>query len=186
MIYPIIVYGDPILRQRAHDVKEGEVDLKALVADMYETMYAARGVGLAAPQIGKSLRVFVVDGSVMDNEPELEGFKQVFVNPVIVDEQGDPWPYEEGCLSIPNIREDVERRKKVRLRYVNEDWVPHEDIFDALKARIVQHEYDHLEGKLFIDYLTPLKKRLMKGKLADISKGKTDTEYAIKVKTSAR
>lgn len=180
MIHPIIMYGDPVLRQRAKEIKHGSPDVKELANDMFETMYAAKGIGLAAPQIGKSMRLFVVDGNVLDGEPEMAGFKKVFINPVMIDELGDPWDYEEGCLSIPNIRENVARKAEIRIRYFDEDWNEHEDAYDGLKARVVQHEYDHLEGKLFIDYLTPLKKRLIKGKLTDISKGKTDAEYAIK------
>jgi peptide deformylase len=178
MIYPIVMYGDPVLRQRAKDIKEG-TDLKQLIADMFETMYAANGIGLAAPQIGKGIRLFVVDGTGMEDEPGMEDFKKVFINPKIVDETGTPWEFEEGCLSIPNIREKISRKEKVNVRYYDEDWNPHEETLDGMKARIVQHEYDHIEGKLFVDYLKPLKKRLLKGKLADISKGKVDTEYRI-------
>lgn len=180
MIYPIVVYGDPILRQRAKDIEKDSIDVKTLAADMFETMYAANGVGLAAPQIGKGIRIFVVDGSVMEDEPDLADFKKVFINPEVLDEQGEPWAFEEGCLSIPNIREDVNRKEQVRIRYYDEDWNLHEETYDGVKARIIQHEYDHLEGKLFIDYLTPLKKRLLKGKLTDITKGKTETEYQIR------
>jgi peptide deformylase len=178
MIYPIVMYGDPVLRQRAKDIKEG-TDLKQLIEDMYETMHGASGIGLAAPQIGKSLRLFVVDGTVLEDEPAMQDFKKAFINPQIVDETGDPWEYEEGCLSIPNIREKVARKEKLKIRYFDEDWNPKEEIYDGMKARIIQHEYDHIEGKLFVDYLPALKKRLLKGKLADISKGKVDTEYRI-------
>lgn len=181
MIYPIVMYGDPVLRQRAKDVEKG-TDLKQLILDMYETMYGAQGIGLAAPQIGKGIRLFVVDGSVLEDDPNLQDFKKAFVNPVMLEELGTEWEYEEGCLSIPNIRETVNRREKLRIRYYDEDWNLHEEEFAGLKARIIQHEYDHIEGKLFIDYLTPLKKRLLKGKLADISKGKVETEYRIKFK----
>jgi peptide deformylase len=178
MIYPIVMYGDPVLRQRAKDIKEG-TDLKQLIEDMYETMHGASGIGLAAPQIGKSLRLFVVDGTVLEDEPAMQDFKKAFINPQIVDETGDPWEYEEGCLSIPNIREKVARKEKLKIRYFDQDWNPKEEIYDGMKARIIQHEYDHIEGKLFVDYLPALKKRLLKGKLADISKGKVDTEYRI-------
>jgi peptide deformylase len=181
MIYPIVMYGDPVLRQKAKDVEKG-TDLKQLVLDMYETMYGAQGIGLAAPQIGKGIRLFVVDGGVIEDDPELQDFKKAFVNPVMLEELGTEWEYEEGCLSIPNIRENVNRKEKLRIRYYDDDWNLHEEEFDGLKARIIQHEYDHIEGKLFIDYLTPLKKRLLKGKLADISKGKVETEYRIKYK----
>lgn len=178
MIYPIVMYGDPVLRQKAKDMEPG-TDILALVEDMFETMYAANGVGLAAPQIGKSLRLFVIDGSAIEDQPGMENFKKVFVNPQMIEELGTPWEYEEGCLSIPNIREKVSRKERLTIKYFDENWNPQEDTFDGLKARIIQHEYDHIEGKMFVDYLTPLKKRLLKGKLSDISKGKVDTEYRI-------
>jgi peptide deformylase len=172
------MYGDPVLRQKAKDIEKG-TDLTQLIEDMYETMNAASGIGLAAPQIGKGIRLFVVDGSALDEEEGMEDFKKVFVNPQILDEQGDPWEFEEGCLSIPNIREKVKRKEEVHIRYYDAEWNLHEETFDGMKARIIQHEYDHIEGKLFVDYLTPLKKKLLKGKLTDISKGKVDTEYRI-------
>jgi peptide deformylase len=178
MIYPIVMYGDPVLRQKAKDIEPG-TDLKQLIADMVDTMHAASGIGLAAPQIGKAIRLFVVDGSGLEDEPEMENFKKAFINPLILDEAGTPWEFEEGCLSIPNIREKISRKEKLKIRYYDEDWNVHEESYDGMKARIIQHEYDHIEGKLFVDYLTPLKKRLLKGKLADISKGKVDTEYRI-------
>ncbi len=178
MIYPIVVYGDAVLRKRAIDIKAG-TDLKDLVADMYETMHAAHGIGLAAPQIGKSIRLFIVDGTTLEDEPTLADFKKVFVNAVILNETGKEWDFEEGCLSIPNIREDVARKEKVRVKYFDENWSAFEEEFDGMKARIIQHEYDHIEGKLFLDYLTPLKKRMLKGKLVDISKGDVDTDYRI-------
>lgn len=178
MIYPIVMYGDAVLRKRALDIEKG-TDLKELVNDMFETMYAAHGIGLAAPQIGKSIRLFVVDGTTLEDEPTLKDFKKTFVNPLVISETGPEWDFEEGCLSIPNIREDVARRERVRLKYFDENWNEFEEEFTGMKARIIQHEYDHIEGKLFIDYLTPLKKRMLKGKLADISKGDVDTEYRI-------
>jgi len=178
MIYPIVMYGDPVLRKRAKDIDKGE-DIKELVNDMFETMHAAHGIGLAAPQIGKSIRMFVVDGTTLEDEPTLKDFKKAFVNPILLNEEGEPWPFEEGCLSIPNIREEVERPEKIRVKYFDEDWNAHEQNFSGMKARIIQHEYDHIEGKLFIDYLSPLKKRTLKGKLSDISKGDVDTEYRI-------
>lgn len=178
MIYPIVMYGDPVLRQKATDIEKG-TDLKQLLEDMFETMHAASGIGLAAPQIGKGIRLFIVDGSVLEDEPGMEDFKKAFVNPTILEEEGTPWEFEEGCLSIPNIREKVSRKEKLRIRYFDENWVEHTEEYDGMKARIIQHEYDHIEGKLFVDYLPALKKRLLKGKLADISKGKVDTEYRI-------
>lgn len=178
MIYPIIMYGDPVLRQKAKEIEKG-TDLRQLISDMYDTMHAASGIGLAAPQIGKSIRLFVVDGSGLEDEPEMENFKKAFINPVVLKEDGTPWEFEEGCLSIPNIREKISRKEKLNIRYFDEEWNQHEESYDGMKARIIQHEYDHIEGKLFIDYLTPLKKRLLKGRLADISKGKVETEYRI-------
>lgn len=178
MIYPIIMYGDPVLRQKAKEIDPGS-DLKQLIDDMYETMHNASGIGLAASQIGKSLRLFVVDGTIIDDEPGMADFKKVFINPLILEESGMPWDYEEGCLSIPNIREKISRKEILRIRYYDENWNMMEHRFEGMKARIIQHEYDHIEGKMFVDYLTPLRKRLLKGKLADISKGNVDTEYRI-------
>ncbi len=182
MIYPIVMYGDAVLRKKASNIEPG-TDVKLLVADMFETMYAANGVGLAAPQIGKAIRLFVADGTSMQDEEEgsedMTGFKKAFINPTILKEAGDAWEFEEGCLSIPNIREKVSRKEALRVRYYDEDWNLHEEDYDGIKARIIQHEYDHIEGKLFIDYLTPLKNRMHKGKLADISKGDVDTDYRI-------
>jgi peptide deformylase len=178
MIYPIVMYGDPVLRQRATDIEVG-TDLSQLIADMYDTMHGASGIGLAAPQIGKSIRLFIVDGTVLEDEPDLQDFKKAFINPVMIEELGTPWEFEEGCLSIPSIREKVARKAELKIRYYDEGWNLKEESFDGMKARIIQHEYDHIEGKMFVDYLTPLKKRLLKGKLADISKGKVDTEYRI-------
>ncbi|MEO5600843.1 MAG: peptide deformylase [Cyclobacteriaceae bacterium] len=178
MIYPIVMYGDPVLRQRAKDIKP-ETDIKQLVDDMYETLHGANGIGLAAPQIGKSVRLFIVDGTSLEEDPAMDNFKKVFVNPVLIEELGNPWEFEEGCLSIPNIREKISRKGQLKIRYYDENWNLFEEEYDGMKARIIQHEYDHIEGKMFVDYLTPLKKRLLKGKLSDISKGKVDTEYRI-------
>jgi peptide deformylase len=182
MIYPIVMYGDAVLRKKATDIEKG-TDLKQLIADMFETMDAASGVGLAAPQIGKAIRLFIVDGTPMQDEEEdaedMRDFKKAFINPVILEEEGEPWDFEEGCLSIPNIREKVSRKEVVHIRYYDENWNLKEEEYDGMKARIIQHEYDHIEGKLFIDYLTPLKKRMLKGKLADISKGDVKTDYRI-------
>lgn len=180
MIYPIVVYGDPVLKKKARDIEEGEIDVKQLAEDMFETMEAASGVGLAAPQIGKSIRMFVVDGTPLE-EKETEGFKQVFINPEMIEELGESWEYEEGCLSIPTIREKVSRQEKLRIRYFDEEWNEHEKEYDGIKARIIQHEYDHVEGILFTDKLTPFKKRLLKGKLQNISKGKVKADYRIAI-----
>jgi peptide deformylase len=172
------MYGDPVLRQRAKEIPQG-TDVKQLIADMYETMDAASGIGLAAPQIGKAIRLFVVDGTALEDEPGMESFKKAFINPQVLEETGTAWDFEEGCLSIPNIREKISRKEKVRIKYYDEDWNLKEEEYDGMKARIIQHEYDHIEGKMFVDYLSSLKKKLLKGKLADISKGKVDTEYRI-------
>jgi peptide deformylase len=179
MIYPIVAYGDPVLKKVAKNVEKDKIDLKKLAEDMFETMYNAHGVGIAAPQIGMSLRLFVVDGSPLDEEA-LKDFKKVFVNPTIIEEKGDDWPYEEGCLSIPGIRSEVMRPERVKLHYFDEEWMEHTKVFSGIAARIIQHEYDHIEGVLFIDYLPPIKKRLIKGKLSNISKGAVDVNYKMK------
>ena len=190
MIYPIVAYGDPILRKPTRFIEKEELDLKKLTADMFETMYSANGVGLAAPQIGMNIRVFVVDGtafSEMDvddefDEPDLSlvGFKKSFINPEIIEESGEEWAFEEGCLSIPGIRGDVYRPDTVRIRYRDADWNEFEEEYRGMAARIIQHEYDHLLGKLFVDYLPTLKKQFIKKKLTDISKGNVDADYRMR------
>ena len=178
MIYPIVAYGHPVLRKVAEEINEGDIDIKELIDNMFETMYNAHGVGLAAPQIGKSIRVFIVDGSPMsDDKEDMEDFKKVFINPIIIKEEGKKWAFEEGCLSIPDIRGSVDRQEKVIINYLDENWVEHEDEFTGLKARIIQHEYDHIEGVLFLDYLSAMKKRLLKAKLTKISKGTINADY---------
>lgn len=187
MILPIVAYGDPVLRKRAKIIEPGTLDVKALSETMFETMYAASGVGLAAPQIGQSIRLFVVDGEPL-NEDEAEedidktliGFKKVFINPEIIEEAGEDWDFEEGCLSIPGIRGEVRRPEIIVIRYMDTDWNEHEEEYEGMAARIIQHEYDHLDGKLFTDYLPTLRRTLIKKKLADITKGKTDAEYKMK------
>jgi peptide deformylase len=183
MIYPIVVYGNPVLKKKAADIVKGKLDVVALAADMYETMEQADGIGLAAPQIGKSIRMFVIDASKME-DPEVNQFKQIFINPVMIEEEGEEWAFEEGCLSIPEIREDVFRHESLRIKFFDENWVAHEKTYSGLQARIIQHEYDHIEGILFTDHLTPFKKRLLKGKLANISKGKVQPGYRIKAPLS--
>lgn len=180
MIYPIVVYGDPVLKREADEIEEGSIDVIKLSEDMFETMYEASGIGLAAPQIGKSIRMFVVDGSPLEEEG-MDNFKKVFINPEIVWEEGEKWNFEEGCLSIPGIREEISRHAKLRINYLDEHFVEHEEEFDGMKARIIQHEYDHIDGVLFTDYLSPFKKRVLKGKLNNISKGKCDADYKIKI-----
>lgn len=179
MIYPIVAYGDPVLKKKAHNIEKGSVDLEKLIPDMFETMYNANGVGLAAPQIGMDIRIFVVDGTPLDEE-KMEGFKKAFINPTILKEEGEEWGYEEGCLSIPGIRAEVLRSSKLTLHYFDENWNEHKEEFDGLKARIIQHEYDHIEGILFIDHLSSLKKRLIKSKLGGISKGSVDVDYKMR------
>jgi peptide deformylase len=179
MIYPIVLYGDPVLKKKAQDIDQDSEDIKQLVEDMFETMYHASGVGLAAPQIGKSVRVFVIDSTPME-EDESKGVKKAFINPQILEETGKEWDFEEGCLSIPGVREDVSRHPSVRIQYFDEEWNEHEDVFDGVLARIIQHEYDHIEGILFTDHLSSFKKRLLKGRLNNISKGKVDVDYRFK------
>jgi len=180
MIYPIVIYGDPVLKKQAEPIKKGEPGLDELIRDMYETMENAHGIGLAAPQIGKPVRLFVVDASALDDE-NVKNFKQVFINPEILDEGDEEWKYEEGCLSIPGIKEDVFRPKVINLKYQDENFQPHTEKFDGIKARIIQHEYDHLEGVLFTEHLSAFKKSLLRGKLKDISQGKLEAKYPVKV-----
>jgi peptide deformylase len=182
MKYPIIAYGDPVLRRKATAIEPEEYPhIKQVIDDMYETMYGARGVGLAAPQVGLSMRLFVVDASVFaDEEPDLKDFKKTFINATILEETGEEWGFNEGCLSIPDIREDVYRKPTVKISYYDENWKHHEDTFSGLAARVIQHEYDHIEGKLFTDKLSPLRKRLIEKRLNDISKGIVDVEYKMK------
>jgi len=182
MILPVTVYGDPLLRKVAKPIDKNEEGLSELIDNMFETMHNADGVGLAAPQIGKSVRIFVVDASpaASEEEPELADFKKVFINPTILSTSGEPWAFEEGCLSLPNIREDVIRPEEVVIHYFDEKWVEKTEKYNSYPARIIQHEYDHLDGKLFVDYISPLRKRLLKSKLAAISKGKTNAAYKIK------
>ncbi len=184
MIYPIVLYGDPVLKKKTEDIPVNE-DVSELIHDMFETMYHASGVGLAAPQIGKSQRIFVMDSSPIE-EKETEGLKQVFINPKITERKGDLWDFEEGCLSIPGIREDVKREPEITVEFYDQDWEKQVKTFDGIQARIIQHEYDHIEGILFTDYLTAFKKRLLKGKLSNISKGKVDTEYKVKAPLAVR
>jgi peptide deformylase len=180
MILPIVQYGDAILRKKCADIKADYPDLKKLIENMFETMYAASGVGLAAPQVGLPIRLFVVDAEPMDEE-NLKGFKKVFINARIVKEDGEKWTYNEGCLSIPSIREDVNRNEIIHIEYFDEDFNKYKETYDGKVARVIQHELDHTDGKLFIDYLTPLKKEMLKGKLSDISKGRVDVDYKIRL-----
>lgn len=186
MILPIVAYGSPVLRKVCVDIDPGYENLSKLLDDMWETMYASNGVGLAAPQINKGIRLFVVDSKqIFENQdeddkgkyPDEPGVKQVFINAHIREFDGKEWSYNEGCLSIPKIREDIMRPEEVVIEYLDENFKPHTERFVGLTARIIQHEYDHLEGKLFIDYLKPLRKKMLQGKLNDISKGKLKLDY---------
>ena len=186
MILPIIAYGDPVLKKKAVDITKDYPGLSQFIANMFDTMNNAKGVGLAAPQVGASIRLFIIDGAPYvddDNEKDeenLKAFKRIFINAQILKEEGEKWKFNEGCLSIPSIREDVEREPEVRIRYVDENFVKHEETFTGIKARIIQHEYDHIEGILFTDRINPLRKRLLKRKLTDISKGIVDVSYKMK------
>lgn len=188
MILPIVAYGDPVLRKKCRKIPEDYPGLKELIANMWETMYNASGVGLAAPQVGVPVRIFVIDPSPFAEDPEVEeqdreqlkDLKKVFINPKIVEEEGDEWPFNEGCLSIPDIREDVFRKPVITIEYQDEDFKTHRETYSGLAARVIQHEYDHIEGILFTDKLSSLKKRLIKGKLANISKGKIRIDYKMR------
>lgn len=186
MTYPIVAFGHPVLKRKAKDV-EVNPNLLAFIDNLFETMYAAKGVGLAAPQVGKCQRVFVVDGSPLAEDPEnsadaeaLKSFKRAFINPVIVEESGEPWGFEEGCLSIPDIHATVIRQPNIVIHSMDKQGKPLVESFSGVPARIIQHEYDHIEGVLFTDRLQPLKKRLLKGKLNDIAKGNISTDYRMK------
>lgn len=186
MILPIVAYGDPVLKKVGEEITKDYPGLQQLIADMFETMYNARGVGLAAPQVGRSIRLFIVDAKPFaeDEEEEdrrmLENFKQVFINAQILEETGEEWKFNEGCLSIPKIREDVYRKKKLKIEFYDEQFNFHSKQFEGTAARIIQHEYDHIEGTLFTDRISPLRRRLLKRKLTDITKGNVDVDYKMK------
>jgi peptide deformylase len=178
MILPITAYGHPVLKKVAEEIDKDYPELAELIEDMYETMHADEGVGLAAPQINRSIRLFVVDATPYADEIEgAENFKKVFINPIITNEEGDEVLMEEGCLSIPNIREQVARKPKISIEYYDEQWNLHEENYDGMFARIIQHEYDHLEGILFVEKISSLRKTLLKRKLQDISKGNIKVKY---------
>ncbi len=195
MILPIVAYGDPVLRKMGVDIDKDYPNLEQLIADMFDTMNNALGVGLAAPQIGRAIRLFIVDTKPFaerdeddedddeftpEERAQLEEFKQVFINARIVEEDGEEWAFNEGCLSIPKIREDVYRKPKLRIKYLDEKFVEHDKVFEGLIARVIQHEYDHIEGKLFTDKISPLRRRMIQGKLNDISKGKVQIGYKMR------
>lgn len=188
MILPIVAYGDPVLRKMGVEIDKDYPNLKELIANMKETMYNASGVGLAAPQIGKAIRLFVIDASPFAEDDDLDDeeratlkeFNRVYINPKILDEEGEEWTFNEGCLSIPDVREDVTRKPKVTLEYQDENFNTHTEVLDGLAARVFQHEYDHIEGVLFTDKVSSLKKRLIKRKLENISKGKIRADYRMR------
>ncbi len=194
MILPIIAYGHPVLKRKAEVINKDYPKLKELIENMFETMYNASGVGIAAPQIGLSIRLFIVDtnpfaedDSLSDNDKnQLKSFKKIFINPVIIDEKGGEWSFEEGCLSIPNIREGVLRQKQITIQYHDENFNKHTDSFDGLLGRVIQHEYDHIEGVLFTDKLSSFKKQLLKKKLLKISSGKLSFDYEMKYFKSSK
>jgi len=187
MILPIYAYGQPVLKKVAKDIDQDYPELEKLIADMWETMYNAQGVGLAAPQIGRGIRLFLVDSiQVMDEGKEADGIKQVFINAEIVEETGKEWAYEEGCLSIPDIRGDVKRQENLTIRFLDENFEEHTVTYTGINARVVQHEYDHIDGLLFTEKLKPIKKRLIKRKLENIKKGKIKSEYRMKFVVSRR
>lgn len=188
MILPIIAYGDPVLRKVSSNIDKDYPNLNDLLTNMWETMYNANGVGLAAPQIGLAVRIFLVDTEPFADDDELteeeqkqlKGFKQVFINAEIEEETGEEWPFNEGCLSIPDVREDVNRKDTIKITYLDENFKTHTKTYDGLLARVIQHEYDHIEGVLFTDKLSSLKKRLIKGRLTNISKGKINVDYRMR------
>lgn len=188
MILPIVAYGDPVLKKKAKEITKEYPKFSELLENMFETMYNAQGVGLAAPQIGLPIRLFIVDASPFADDEELteeeskvlEDFKKVFINAEIIEETGDEWGFTEGCLSIPDVREDVFRNETIKIKYLDENFKEHTEVYDGLAARVIQHEYDHIEGVLFTDKLSSLKKRLIKGKLTNISKGKITPDYKMR------
>ena len=194
MILPIVVYGDPVLRKKCVEIEKSHPNLEQIIKDMYETMYDANGVGIAAPQVGKPIRLFLVDASPFaevdeDEEPEfseaemkeMNGFKKTFINARILEEVGEEWKFNEGCLSIPKIREDVLRKPDVTIEYYDEKFKKHTETYTGVIARVIQHEYDHIEGILFTDKINPFKRKLIAGKLIDISKGKFKADYKTRV-----
>ncbi|WP_299439894.1 peptide deformylase [uncultured Aquimarina sp.] len=188
MIIPIVAYGDPVLKKKAKEINKEYPKLSELLENMFETMYNAHGVGLAAPQIGLPIRLFLVDTEPFSDDEELseeerevlKGFKKVFINATIIEETGEEWAFTEGCLSIPEVREDVFRKETIKINYFDENFVEYTETYSGLAARVIQHEYDHIEGVLFTDKLSSLKKRLIKGKLTNISKGKIDADYRMR------
>lgn len=181
MIYPITIYGNPVLRKETVDIDKDYPELQQLIEDMFKTLYRAEGVGLAAPQIGLSIRLFVIDLNVLaEDDPACDGFKKVFINPKIVEYSEKTESRDEGCLSLPGINESVKRSWSVKIAYFDENWVRHEEVIEGFPARAVQHEYDHLEGKMFIDHLSPIRRQMNRTKLSSMAKGKIRCRYTIK------
>ena len=187
MVLPIIGYGSAVLKTKAKEIPVNYPELNKLISDMYETMYDASGVGLAAPQIGKSIRLFVIDTSPFNTDDfeknsgfEVKSLKKTFINPEIIEQFGDFFSFEEGCLSIPNIREHINRKSDITIKYQDENFTHHQETFSGILARVIQHEYDHLEGTLFTDKISPFKKKLIKGKLNNIMIGKVSVDYKMK------
>jgi len=188
MILPIVAYGDPVLRKETEEISKDYPKLDVFIENMFETMYAARGIGLASPQVGVPVRIFIVDATPFEDDEDLtedeqkfvSTFKKVFINAKIIEETGEEWAFNEGCLSIPDVNEDVFRQPKITMEYQDENFESHTETFEGIVARIIQHEYDHIEGVLFTDKLSPLKKRLIKSKLVNISKGNISINYRMK------
>jgi len=181
MILPIVAFGSPVLRKKCEVITQDYPELDVLLRNMWETMYKSSGVGLAAPQINKAIRIFLIDTEpFMEEGEEGDAIKKAFVNAEIIEEDGEEWSFNEGCLSIPDVREDIKRQPNITVKYQDENFDWHTDVFDGLTARVIQHEYDHIEGKLFIDYVSPLRKRMIKRKLEDISKGNIQVGYRMK------
>lgn len=178
MVFPVVAYGHPVLRKVAEEITKDYPGLEQFIADMFDTMYASNGVGLAAPQVNRSIRLFVIDTTPYSEEyPGDENMKRVFINPRIIEETGIEWSFNEGCLSIPDIREDVIRKPDVHIQYYDENWNFHDEVISGALGRVIQHEYDHLEGILFVDHLNPLKRMLLRRKLTDITKGLVKADY---------
>lgn len=183
MILPVVAIGDAVLKKQCQDITKDYPELETFIANMQDTMAGASGVGLAAPQVGKAIRLFIIDSTIMledDDETEEIGVKEIFINAQMIEETGEEWAFEEGCLSIPKIRENVFRKERIKIEYYNQNWKKQTKIFEGVTARIIQHEYDHIEGILFTDHLKPLKKRLLKKKLNKISEGKISPGYKMK------
>ena len=192
MILPIVVYGDPVLRKMGEDINKDYAGLEALIKNMFDTMYNANGIGLAAPQVGKAIRLFIIDTHPFaesddddeftpEQKKELKAFKKIFINARIIKEEGVEWKFNEGCLSIPKIREDVNRLPNIEIEYYDENFKKHKEKYDGVIGRVILHEYDHIEGKLFTDIISPFKRKLISGKLNDISKGKISADYKTRV-----